>query len=202
LQLRVVELPGLHPALGRALGEAGEGAPRIRELLAESVRVRCVGCGIAVTPDELESLALASSAPEASPRLERLRLGYCARNGCDSRFYLASADTGMVLWPLVFRRTRELLGGKAEPEPSAGVAAPEAAPPTFKEQWRRVQLAVLGGVLALVLLLWWWQHGARIPGITPAPRDFTVAPAEPSPGQTAARPASGGTNVPRGFQVR
>lgn len=200
--MRVVELPGLYTALGRALAEAGEGAPRIHQLLAESVRVRCVGCDIAVTPAELESLALAPEAGGGSPRLERLRLGYCARNGCDSRFYVVGADTGMVAWPGVLRRTRELLGTPVEAEPKADAGAPPA-PPSFRQQWRRVQLAAVGGLVGLVLLVWWWRSGARVPGLSPSAREFTVVPSDgagPSPSAPPSRP--GQSNAPRSFQVR
>ncbi|KAB2675419.1 MAG: hypothetical protein DVB31_00500 [Verrucomicrobia bacterium] len=203
-QVRVVELPGLHSALGRALGEAGEGAPRIRELLEQSVRVCCVGCGITVTADELEALALATESGTPSPRLERLRLGYCARNGCDSRFYIVSAGTGMVGWPTVFRRTKELMSSKADAETEPTESGPATPARTFRQQWRRVQLAVLGSVVAVVLLAWWWRSGARIPGISPRARQFIVAPgdspAAPAPSEGQQR--RGATNAPRNFQVR
>jgi hypothetical protein len=202
LQVRVAELSGLQAALGQALGEAGEGGPRIHELLGQHARVRCVGCGISLTPDELEALALAPDSAASSPRLDRLRLGYCARNGCDSRFYQVTADSGMVPWANIFRRTRELLAGVptetaapsgAGPSPTTGstdsqTAAPSRPRPTpsFDQQWRRMKWAAFGTVTTLVLLIWWWRNGHPIPGLASTPPDSTV---EAAAGEPAANPS-------------
>lgn len=48
----------------------------------------CILCGIKITGGELRSLATDdASQPSDNPKLERLRLKYCARNSCESRFY-------------------------------------------------------------------------------------------------------------------
>lgn len=196
-------MPGVYAALARALGETGEGAPRIRELLAHDIRVQCVGCGIALTAEELEALALDPASAPGSPRLERLRLGYCARNGCDSRFYGLSAGTGMVPWPTVFRRVRELLDGPAAVTATGPLETASVKGRQFPEQWRRMRWAAAGGIVFFALGFWWWRNGARIPGISPSPREFRVVPAADSaPVEPGPRPGPAPTNSTRSFQTR
>lgn len=197
---RAAELPlpldrihDLYPALVRALADAGEPAPRIQELLQQHLRIACVGCGERISPDEIAALSLLNAdTPDAGPRMERLRLAYCAREGCKSRFYACSANSGMVAWPDIFARTRRLIEQPPATTPESANASAEdgqaaespapASPRPFRERWRRLQFGVLGGMALLAALFWWWRSGARIPGIGPAPRQFEVisAPADPS----------------------
>jgi hypothetical protein len=215
-QLRFDELPRFYPAIARALGEAGEDRARIQELVSDHLKVTCVGCRTRVPSDDLSALAFEPdpAQPEPSGRA-RLRLGYCAREGCNSRFLLAAADSGMVPWPTIFDRARHWMdqpeGSDAgEPVPSVE-RSPVAAlfqtrpgsPGDFREQWRRLQYRFLVGFIAVAALFWWIRSGARIPGISPAPRTFEVmVPGMETP--TAASPLSGPppTNAPRTFRVQ
>lgn len=227
LQVSLEDLHELYPAVVRSLGEVGEGGARIAELTGQHLRVQCVGCGERVTAGELEQLSLLGvDRPASDPRLERLRLAYCARQGCNSRYYVCLADSGMVAWPEVFQRVRHQLDQPAAAEADAlgaGEAAasrkglqgavdrvteivtgPADRPLPFRERWRRIQFAVLAGVVGVGLLFWWWNSGARIPGVTPKERKFEVLA---SPGDPAVIPvpspgAASGTNAPRAFRVQ
>lgn len=228
LQLPLDDLHKVYPALARALAEAGEPNPRIAELLAQHVRIQCVGCRQPVTGEELAELALTHDHPDTpatSPILQRLRLGYCARPECKSRFYQAVASSGMVAWPAVFERTRHFIANPpaATPEPvpappdaksqpgqgSAASAqkptdteepeAPKALP--FREQWRRLKFAALGVVALLGLLFWWFNSGARIPGLGPTPRKFEVIAGPEAGAPTSIGTGKPTTNAPRSFRV-
>jgi len=225
LQLSLNEIHRFYPALIRALAEAGESGARIQEILEQHLRVRCVGCHQAITGEDLAQLALdPEGSAAANPRVERLRLAYCAKPDCNSRFYLATADSGMVVWPTVFKRTRHFIDhppvAVAEPVPgstagktdgktvAAAAEHPEASEPEpprvvpFAELWRRIQYATLALILLVGLLFWWWHSGARIPGISPAPRQFEVISAPGSPAVNPANPGAPTTNAPRSFRAQ
>jgi hypothetical protein len=228
LQLSLDDLHKVYPALARALAEAGEPNPRIAELLSQHVRIQCVGCRQPVTGEELAELALTHDHPDTpatSPTLQRLRLGYCARPDCNSRFYQALATSGMVAWPTVFERTRHFIqhppspvaepppaapDAKSQPGqgPAAGAAKPtnteEPEPPKvlpFRERWRRLKFAALGVVALLGLLFWWFNSGARIPGLGPKPRQFEVIAGPEAGAPTAIGTGKPTTNAPRSFRV-
>ncbi len=226
LQLPLNDIQKAYPALVRALAEAGEPPARITELLEQHLRIRCLGCGQAITAEDLSHLGFGDqSATASNPTVERLRLGYCARPDCKSRFYHATAATGMVAWPAIFQRTQhfithppapaadpkpEPVDPKATPGPSSQADAskpdvsieetPEPRELTFRDKWRRLQFGALAGVVVLGLLFWWWNSGLRIPGLGPAPRKFEVIAA---PGEAPAAPAPPGQpapGIPRPFR--
>jgi hypothetical protein len=90
LRVPITDLPEAHAALARALGETGVGGPELERLFASGVTAGCVACGLSVTGSDLGDLALHNTeeADRRLPeRLERLRLGYCPRQGCESRFF-------------------------------------------------------------------------------------------------------------------
>lgn len=207
LQIPTQDLVRLHPALVRAMGSLGEDGARIHELVHQHLGVRCVGCGFRVMPADLEQAALAeASAVVPDSTVHRLRLGYCGRADCGSRYYLLTASSGMTSWPKVFEVVRGILeaGETAEDFEPARTGnlwqrmrewVWPTQPIPFRERWRRLQFVVLAGVLLLAGLFWWVRSGARIPGIGPAPRTFEVAPGtvapppEPVRGPASAPPA-------------
>src|SRR6187399_2931241 len=75
LRLPVDQLPSVHAALARALGEAGVGGPELITLFGTGVRGVCVGCGLCVTGAELGELVVTEGVPRdrpLPPKLERL----------------------------------------------------------------------------------------------------------------------------------
>lgn len=230
-QVSLDELPKVYPGLARALAESGEAPARIAELIQTHLHVRCVGCRQTIPGEALVELALAQGQPPAdsdSAPLKRLRLGYCVKPDCNSRYYVLSASTGMVAWPSLFDRTRHFMThppsaalvepptkGASSNKPGATPDAPKdtvdpgdgeaGRPPlSFQERWRRAKFAALGAVVGLGLLFWWWQSGARIPGLGPAPREFQVVPTpgvDPQVSPAAPTTPRGATNAPRSFRV-
>ncbi len=224
LQLRLDTLPGFYPAIVRALGEANEDAARIQELTHLHLRVTCLGCKTRFNADDLAALAFAPDpAQPDSPALKRLRLGYCPRESCNSRFCIATADSGIVAWPVLFDRTRHWMENPAMPDSSASNnpdasstagGSPGSPPPSepdepsrptpsFRQQWRVLQFRLLGGLIVVAAVFWWVRSGARVPGLSPAPRQFEVVlpGAERLPEPTQSTPQSQ-TNTPRTFRVQ
>src|SRR5215472_14229191 len=104
-KVRVDSLVRFYENLARALLESGLSGARLSEILSQSLRVECVQCAIQVSAEELQQLAV-SDAPsgELHPKLQRLRLGYCARQGCDSYFYEVHLENHPeVDWEVVAR---------------------------------------------------------------------------------------------------
>jgi hypothetical protein len=108
LRVSLQQLPACHSSVARALGEAGFSGQEIGVLFANGLRATCVGCGMVLTGEELGRLTVVESDSGESvgtlpPKLERLRLGFCPRNGCEARFYqlqlapLPRGDAGQVL---------------------------------------------------------------------------------------------------------
>jgi hypothetical protein len=144
--------------LVRALAETQLGGGDIEATIHERLRVECVGCGIVLSGDELGHLAIDQETPAAEPaKLNRLRLGYCARSSCESRYYRIHArpTTGMD-WPALLSRALEL-GNQPTPDP-----VPEEPPePTENEKAprpttrRRLLLAGLALLAAAAIWHWW-----------------------------------------------
>jgi len=71
--------------------EASGNTPRVLlEAAYGSLSGECIQCGFRISGEELLSLSSSELDDKASPRLKRLRLGYCARNGCDAVYYRIS----------------------------------------------------------------------------------------------------------------
>jgi hypothetical protein len=109
----------VHEALARALGDAGVGGQELNVLFGSGIRAVCAGCGLPVTGAELGELTVPGEEDRdraLPPKLERLRLGFCPRNGCEARFFNVEItgpgrfDRGQVL-----ARTRDILDGKSGP---------------------------------------------------------------------------------------
>jgi hypothetical protein len=157
LKLRVEDMAGLHSGLARAMGEAGIGGPRQHDLFAGPIHATCVGCGLVVTGEDLGHIAVTSTAEATTDnKLDRLRLGYCGRAGCESRYYLLVVDPAQGIEPArVLQRAVELWRNPPPPEPEI----PAGPVPWWKV--RRNQIAL--GALVAVILIWRWFGPARGP---------------------------------------
>lgn len=90
LRVPIPHLSRVHGVVAQALGESGLGGPELERIFASGVKATCVACGLSITGVDLGDLALQGSNETdrpPSPRLERIRLGYCPRQGCASRFF-------------------------------------------------------------------------------------------------------------------
>lgn len=177
LRVSLQQLPECHSAVARALGEAGFSGQEIGVLFATGLKATCVGCGMVLTGEELGRLTVTDSNSGESvgtlpPKLERLRLGFCPRNGCEARFYTLQLD------PLprgeatqVIAQAGKILRGEAESKPLITIDVPKAR--------RQVQrLAVIVGLTLLVAFILFrlvFYHSQPVPFVKPT-SPFQVDP--------------------------
>jgi len=183
LRLPIDQLPRVNEALARALGEAGVGGQELQSLFSSGVKASCVACGLSVTGAEIGELALGKEETRDrpwSPRLERLGLGYCPRNSCESRFFKVEItapgrfDRGWALG-----RTRDLLEGKRQPLLKVrGSLSPET-----RRMTRRLALIALATCfVAFVAYRLVFYRSQPIPFVQPK-SPYTVEPASIDPNQ-------------------
>ncbi|HOW68724.1 MAG TPA: hypothetical protein P5186_02265 [Candidatus Paceibacterota bacterium] len=89
-QVRIEELASDYQKISQSLQESGLVAGQADELLGQSLQAVCVQCGLALSGSELYQLARSSepnALPLASPKLQRVKQGYCGREGCNSFYY-------------------------------------------------------------------------------------------------------------------
>ncbi|HVR36412.1 MAG TPA: hypothetical protein VMS21_11240 [Methylomirabilota bacterium] len=173
--------------LARALGAAGNGGGEIEALLNHAVRAECVLCGMGLSGvDLIRTEWITDPSSDSGRKLERLRLGYCARYGCSSRYYvLRFARTPGVDWPDCWEQAAALPPVEAASD-SESVPGGQQAPHRFipVRMWRlAAQRPITVVVIAALALSVSFRTGCRIPGLTPAPRVFIVesAPEQPGP---------------------
>ena len=190
VRIRVPELHRLPTALIRILADAEIGGSRMDQVLSGAIHVECVGCGIRMPITELMALRCSPSA-DSNPKIDRLRLGYCARNSCSSQFYIISVgpDVGLDRGLMLDRLVAEIASSEAEPEELPVEDGPPRESP-FAGLIKKVALG-FGGAAMLVLVFIWWRAGAYIPGISKKPQIFM--PVEDVATHSLAEPRS---NVP------
>ena len=134
-----------------------------QELCNTRLSAECTGCKIKLTGLEMRLLATVHHEGEAeSPKLERLRKNYCARNTCESRFYRVDVfPDSEKHWVSIKEQlqvaTPEVRETKASKErkPLFGGGAPKLNPV------RLASLLLLGVVLFFVVRH--FVYGSRIP---------------------------------------
>lgn len=180
-------LPSLAGILTRGLVDLGLEPARAEAAVRDGVSAECVLCGMRVSGPELLALATSPASPAspaaAAPKLDRLRLGYCARSGCDSHFYRVRLEPlDGVPWP------RLMPEGRFSPEEP--VEAPDEAQQEREVRHRAglrrlaVRSAASLGVLGLLLLARHVYLGGTIPYLREGERfrvDVYPDAAAPSP---------------------
>ena len=168
LRVGLDRLPACHGAVATALGEAGLGGQELQVLFATGLKAACVGCGMSLTGEELGKLAVTEGEGSSPlpPKLERLRLGFCPRNGCEARFYqihlapLPRADASKVL-----ARADEILRGRRRtsvPRVAFGI-------PGTRRQIRRLAVVATGTALVCFVAYRLVYFGSQpIPFVKPA----------------------------------
>jgi hypothetical protein len=126
------------------------------------VSAECPGCGIRICGKELRALALAPCAELASEKTGRMRLGYCARCGCEAWHYSVQfCSHEGIDWP-------QLLEKAEKPGEDAGTSNRVRHRPWFT----RLGSPAFGytargaATLGLLLVLWLARElylGGRIP---------------------------------------
>ncbi len=173
-QEHLLKLESFCRSLREGLGRAGLTAEKSIEVMRSAVAGECVQCGIHLSGEELVLLSQPPLKTEESAKIQRLRLGDCARKGCDSFYYR-----------MIFGRHMELdwttfLNGLEQPEAKPAVVATEAAREISKPRRSPIlKYRFLIGV-AIVLFIFiarQWYLGGRIPFIR-EPEKFRVDPGQ------------------------
>jgi hypothetical protein len=175
----VVHFPA---ALVQALAQSGMGGAQLEQILEANLRIVCPVCGICLKPEELRCLILTGGKIGGnSPKLERLRLGYCLRNGCSSRFYdFTWKPTPGVDWPAVLMRVDHLINSASGEGPEKHRSTWECLNFEMNRWWRELpsqfsrRHAMAGFLLLLFLAIYWLQSGRPVPGFAPKARVFIV----------------------------
>ncbi len=196
---RPVDLRNL-AALARGLVAALRNRPGVEPLsvLRAGVHAHCPQCQCRLFGEDVLALAASEApAPETSPKLHRLAQGYCARQGCESRFYEFTFDpVPGVDWETLLAELDATPGA-----PAAEASVPAAGAPAAGRT--RLRVAVGLALLVVLLVVRHILTGGTIPWIR-EPRRFTADPATvPKLGQTNTAPvfAPADTNRPRTFRA-
>ncbi len=183
LRVPIPDLGQAHASLAQALGEAGVGGAELERLFASGVTACCVACGLSVSGRDLGDLSLhdTEEADRRLPeRLERLRLGYCPRQGCECRFFrLDITAPGRFDRGWVLGRTRDLIRGESGPR--LRLASPLSSE-TTRRLGRVAGIALATLFVAFVAYRLAFFRSQPIPFIQPK-SPYTVDPASIDPHQ-------------------
>ena len=142
--------------------------PKARQAYSTAFVAECLACGIRISGDELLDLAIQANA--GSSKLKRLRMGYCARRTCDSRFYQLTCNPAAgVDWAPIFAIKD---GFATLPEDIR-----DEPPVEVRSRKRALLIGAAAGLVVLVLSVSWQLYtGGPIPFVR-QPEKFQVDPA-------------------------
>ena len=132
------------------------------EHCGERLAGECLQCGMKVSGEELRQLATMDLEKAAEdPKLDRLRLKYCARNSCESRFYRVGIEPDSELhWTSI----KEQL---AHATPEVRETKPRVEMPKFKLDLSGNRGLFLAGFFVAAVITFFvirhWVFGYRIP---------------------------------------
>ena len=165
-QMTIKEMADFSRNLAQTISRQPE-PDKLRAAIDQALSGECVQCGIRLSGSELLKFQEESS---DDGRVERLRDGYCARNGCESRFYkVTCAPHPQVNWPGLLNPTYELT---AE-EKAASVANVRGRRFTNLRKKALVRTGILAVVLLIVFVIRQFYIGGSIPFVR-QPEEFKV----------------------------
>jgi hypothetical protein len=140
-----------------------------RAAFGSSLEGECLACGIRTTGEEI--LALGVEPLASAPKVERLRMGYCARRTCDSRFYQLTCKPAVGIdWSPIFAIKEGYMSAPEVVE--NGEAQAGIADLSLKN--RRVIFAIAAASTVLLLMVGWQLYaGGSIPFLR-QPEKFQV----------------------------
>jgi hypothetical protein len=166
-------------ALAEALRRGGLGAENVVGTWRAGVTAECTRCGISVSGDELFALSQPPAAEHASAKIGRLRLGDCARSGCEAYHYqLTFTLHGQLDWAALLLQT-EAIQQEQEHSAEGDVVQRRVGSSLARLLWtsrRARRLWIVLAALLLLMLVRQWYLGGRIPLIR-EPEHFRVDPA-------------------------
>jgi hypothetical protein len=143
------------------------------EVFHSAVSAECLGCGILVSGEELFALAHPPSPERSTAKIGRLRLGDCARQGCQAYYYRLSFLAQEHDWQALLAQ----VDARRQP------AANSRRGPGFWKMARvlpnpalLVRVGVALAVIVVLLLVRQWHQGGGIPFVR-EPENFRVDPA-------------------------
>jgi len=160
VQVRVEHLVGYYTCLGQALLEGGLTGQQLNDLFSKHVVAECTRCHIRVLGDEVGLIAVTDeNSSLLHPKLQRLRCGCCARDGCESAsYFLHLQNCYDVAWETTVAKAFQLLTAKEirEREERGWLVA--------HERRQRVKRVCVGLVVltGLFLVGFFWRH-RRLP---------------------------------------
>jgi hypothetical protein len=165
-QMAIKELAEFSRSLAQAISKQPE-ADRVRAAIDTALSAECVQCRIRLSGSELLKFEGEIS---DDARVERLRVGYCARNGCESLFYrVTCAPHPEINWPGLLNPAHELT--MEEKTVAAALERKRAIAKLRNKTLIRVGIAV--AALLIVFVVRQLYLGGSIPFIREA-EDFRV----------------------------
>jgi hypothetical protein len=146
-------------SLERALAVA-YGSAELAGIWRLYVSAECPVCGIRVGGNELRALAFAPSAELASAKIGRMRLGFCARQGCEAWHY------AMHFWSQEGIDWARMLEAAERQEVGSSANASERQWFTALRTLTRGHAGRVAAMASVVLALWLAREfylGGRIP---------------------------------------
>ena len=160
--------------LRETLIRAGLGPDEILAAFRITVAAECVGCGIHISGEELFALSQPPSADQASVKIGRLRLGDCARQGCDSFYYRINLHPYPgVNWPKLLSEVENRPAEQPAAEPAQVAVQTRLLRVSNSRLARRVGIVLAAGMLLLIARQFY--VGGRIPFLR-EPEHFRVDP--------------------------
>ncbi len=137
-----------------------------------NVSTRCPRCDMRLTGAEFLSVGQPDEQGEKKPKIERMQLGYCARSGCDASTCLVNFHrTPDVDWSGLFGGMHLSQDERKKSETAELALVKEKRRAELKRQAGRLAIGL--GVIAILLIIWQWRRGGRIP-VLREPEKFRV----------------------------
>ncbi len=178
---REVDIAKLLPTFEQlvlGLGKAGFGGEELAQLLDTKIQMECRRCQIRLSSQELLDISL-KSASVLHAKLQRVKIGDCARAGCIGRFYRVKClPDASVNWDAVW--PSESLDKQPEAPCDrfrSALATVDGVAGCCRSGFQWWLQAPLRGKLAagvLFLLAWYWAFDFGVPGFAKRGRVFLV----------------------------
>jgi len=124
----------------------------------------CTICNVRVPGEELLKVGEPPESSEVSGPVKRLRLGYCAKVGCEAYAYRISFRNGVGIdWPAAFAHIKELTEGRKQAMTGGAKEEHRKLVATKRKYAGKILLGV--GVILILLAIRQWYLGGTIPFI-------------------------------------
>jgi hypothetical protein len=164
--MTIKELAEFGRSLAQTISKQPE-ADRVRAAIDSALSAECVQCGIKLSGSEMLKFEDETS---DDARVERLRVGYCARNGCESLFYrVTCAPHPQINWAGLLNPAHELT---AEEKAAAATVERKRVIARLRNK-TLIRAGIAVAVLLVVFVIRQIYLGGSIPFIREA-EDFRV----------------------------